>query len=512
MPYAFTPPIKPFVIASLFNSLRNTKPSQRQASTLYSIGNQVINNNVRYICSQGGVTGAGGGPSGTSGIISDGTVRWLAIAPELSQEGDLTSNLYVGIGKQTEWADPGEPDEPEDNYDGEIDALNNATAFIRVDSNNLRMGIQNNVWTTATVYSQYDPSISQLDYPTPHYCVVNSTQIYKCLDNKNGAASTVAPSGTSATPIETADGYIWKYVGSIAFSEQFDFATTQFCPAPANSGVTVNGEISTFDDISIAATPFAVSDTITVTVVGDGTSASAAVRTVTAGSDKSITSIYATNGGSGYTSAHAIAKLSTAVGSGATATIALDAGEVDAIAVTAGGSAYDTATVIILGDGTGAEATANIVANQVVSVTVDDPGADYTWAEVFIIPGTKGAVAKAVLSPINGHGSNLLTELNASTLLISTKLTPALNNYIPTEPNVADGTFRQVSLVGGIMSDEGSDRNAVAYLGKAHPEYETSEDLNKYKENSGYVLYINNISAITHTSSQEEVIKISISL
>lgn len=514
MAYSFTPTIKPFVISSLYDSIKAARPARRLPNTSYIMGVQVVNSNNRYICIQAGVTGAGSGPSGSTGAFFDGSVRWLAMGPDPVQDGDIISNLYIGLGKQEEWSNPSVPDAPNTSYNGEREALDDATAFLRLDATNLRLGIANAGWTSGTAYSQYDPDTNQLNYPTSHYCIVGNTFVYKCLDNNGGANSVDAPSGVATSLIETADGYIWKYVGEITNSEQFDFSTTQFVPAPNGIAVGsyVQGEISTFNALVTAGDSFDESVDIEVIVVGNGAGSSAAARAAVAGGSKTITGLYATAGGSGYTEAFAIAGDAAAVGGGAEVEVEVDSGVIDSISVTETGVDYDDAVVVIIGDGTGAEATANIVSGALTSVTIDDPGTGYTWARAFVIAGTGGAVAKAVFSPTNGHGSNIVTELGVKALLISTKLTPALNAYIPTEPTAEDGSFRQVTLVSGVQGDASSDRNAEAYLGKSHYLYDSVEDLNKYKDGSGYVLYINNISAIIHTSSQEEIIKISISL
>ena len=74
-------------------------------------------------------------------------------------------------------------------------------------------------------------------------------------------------------------------------------------------------------------------------------------------------------------------------------------GELDSIAVTAGGSGYTSApTVIIEGDGTGAVATATLTGNAVSGVTVTSEGRGYSFAFVkFSGGGGSGAAATASL-------------------------------------------------------------------------------------------------------------------
>ena len=507
MAYSFTSSIKPYVISSLYEAMKTIRPLPRTPSTVYSVGSQVSNANIKYVCIQDGVTGTGNGPSNSSGATYDGTVRWLPIGTDNVQDGDVISNLYLGVGRQTEWTNPAVPDLPDTSVSGQTETLDELTALIKLDSSNFRLGLKNNVWATGTVYSQYDPEVTS--YISPIYTVVGGVHVYKCLDNNSGAESTEPPSGTGTFLIETADGYIWKYVGTISGPELFTFGTTEFLPIPTTlTSTPVKGEISSFSDIVTTPKPFTPSESITVTIIGDGVGASAAPRTIAAGSDLALTGIYATAGGSGYSKAFAIAYNGLEIGTGATGSATISIGEISSIDVTAPGENYTTASVLIIGDGTGATATANISSGLINAIDVDNHGTGYTWARVFIIPGESGGVSRAKLSPPGGHGANIDTELGISSLLISARLSSSLIDYIPTEPNDPDGSFRQLSLVSGVL---GSTKNALAYIGPSHPDYASGSQA-KYQKGSGFVLYMNNIIAIDHTTSQEEVIKISISL
>lgn len=514
MPYSFSPAINTFVITSLFDSIRQARPSNRQPSTSYSVGTQVTIGSTRYIAIQGGTTGTGAGPSGNSGQFNDGTVRWLALGQESVFEGNIISNIYLGVGKQTEWANPANPPAPDVSLNGQTQALKDLTALVKLNPENFRLGFKANAYESGTVYSQYNPAINQSSYTGPHYSVVNGRNVYKVIDNNGGSESVDAPSGTSSLNIETPDGYIWRFVGTVASSEQFDFGTSEFLPLPANSTVAqAAGEISTFDHMVATPIPFDEDDALTVGIIGTGANASAVPRTNTSGQNKSITGFFAASGGSGYgADSFVLAWKSGLTGSGSLLNTTVTGGEVSAITVQAAGSGYASASVIIIGDGEGATATATVSNGSITNIQITNAGDDYTWARAFVIPGTQGAVARAVLSPESGHGSDLATELNASTLLISAKLSPATNAYVPTEPDDQDGSFRQISLVSGVQAATGSERNAIAYVGPANTKYSSPGSLNKYREGSGYVLYVNNLSAITHTTSQEEVIKISISL
>lgn len=515
MPFEFTPTIKPFVAACLYESLTTPAVEQRRANFYYGQGVQVYNRGNRYISIQAGITGPGIGPTATSGTQNDGAVVWLALGPDKLSSNSINGNFYLGIGKQTPWDNPSAPDAPDVSPISMSQALDDVTCFLRLNSSNMRLGFEAHEWTTGTVYSQYDPSIDQLDYPTPSYVVVGGSFIYRCLDNNNDAPSTVEPFGTNGGIIELSDGYIWKYIGTISNSELFEFGTSTFAPVPQSGTLAEEdlsvGSISTFGSLTSSATPFDELDDIATVVYGDGSGASATARVSILGGQKTITGLFASNGGSLYTDAFAVAYNNDAPGTGCTLEVDLDAGAIDSITVLQSGEDYVEATVLIIGDGSGAEAEAIISSGQIAAINVTNGGSDYTWARAFVIPGTAGAVARAIMAPVGGHGSNLPSELNASTLLISATLASSLNNYIPTDTGGVDGSFRQVTLVSNIQPQSGTPRNQAAYIGPSHIEYNNADaELDKYQQGTGFVLYMNNIVAVTHTATQEEIIKISI--
>jgi len=72
-------------------------------------------------------------------------------------------------------------------------------------------------------------------------------------------------------------------------------------------------------------------------------------------------------------------------------------GSIDSISVTAGGSGYSTAAVVITGDGTGATATATIAGNAITDITITSAGLGYSFALVEITGDGTNATALAVL-------------------------------------------------------------------------------------------------------------------
>jgi hypothetical protein len=94
-------------------------------------------------------------------------------------------------------------------------------------------------------------------------------------------------------------------------------------------------------------------------------------------------------------------------------------GSIDVVNVINGGNGYtngtNTVSILISGDGSEFSAEAFVSNNVIQDITVLNKGYDYTYANVSIIPETGysgfGAELDFSVSPIGGHGFNLLEEL-----------------------------------------------------------------------------------------------------
>ena len=93
------------------------------------------------------------------------------------------------------------------------------------------MPIPRHNWTTGTVYDYYrgdygsqwsstvtdivktvNAGINLWASTTLFYVLSSTNNVYKCMSNNGGVASTVEPSGTSNAEYSTGDGYWWKYM------------------------------------------------------------------------------------------------------------------------------------------------------------------------------------------------------------------------------------------------------------------------------------------------------------
>ena len=119
-------------------------------------------------------------------------------------------------------------------------------------------------------------------------------------------------------------------------------------------------------------------------------------------------------------------------------------GTIEAIKVVDGGSGYGAATINILGDGIGATAEAICSGGKVVGITITNPGSGYTWTDIQItgLTGSSGATARAIMSPLGGHGSNAIDELNANSIIFYTSISRDKNQGIE-----INNDYRKVGLV-----------------------------------------------------------------
>jgi hypothetical protein len=118
-----------------------------------------------------------------------------------------------------------------------------------------------NLWQSNTHYSMYDHLDGDLETKNFFITVDDDTEynVWKCLFNKStdtiNVNSTVAPSrvGSAAdlNPVETGDGYVWKYMYTITKSQYEKFATSQYIPIIANTEVIEGATRGTIEVIKV---------------------------------------------------------------------------------------------------------------------------------------------------------------------------------------------------------------------------------------------------------------------
>jgi hypothetical protein len=408
-----------------------------------------------------------------------------------------TNNLYLFIGRPQGWDN--EPTAPTPVNVPYQDTLYwaDTVALKRIVPNDFKQVVLRKNWSAGVVYSQYDNASSTL-YGSNFYVLTQDNNVYKCISNNFGAASSVKPTGTSTNVITTSDGYRWKYLYSLSDTDLLKFLTGDFMPVNLNYDVALTSIKGTVDNAVVisAGNSYLTNSNITVSILGDGTGAN--------------------------------------VGS-----------------------------ILITG------------ANTIDRIVIDNPGSNYTYANLVIQGGGGGnAIARAIVSPINGHGSDVLTELGARYVMINTRLNyaegggdfPVINDYrrigivknpisnatstIATETTLDATITLNVSNVTGTFSlDEyisGDNTNSNAFIVSANANVASGNVTIRYitpielfagniifsagetirganslavgtiseimpaevKKNTGQILYVENRAKITRASDQAENIHI----
>ena len=287
------------------------------------------------------------------------------------------ANVYFTFGRPIPWANERDPDDPTTSVESYIDVWRNMIGGKKIKGSDVCLCIPRFNWTFGTVYDVYDDTLDSKELKNgtrQFYVVTDDFNVYKCLYNNKGASSTVKPTLTPQyEPFQTADKYIWKYMFSVSSQDQLKFTTTNFIP-------------------------------VKTLTVQDGSTQWRVQNNAVSGA------------------VHVCKMLSV-------------------------GTGYKNANVWvqIVGDGAGANAFAvrNASTNTISEIIVDNEGAGYTRANVYIWGGLgSGAKAHAVISPPGGHGADAATELGAAYVMISVQLDNTEQNKFS-----VNNDFRQVAII-----------------------------------------------------------------
>lgn len=232
-------------------------------------------------------------------------------AEQFAEAFSETSNtiMYLFVGKNTEFPDDNNPPTPVNSTANiEFTPWRDMYGAKRITTSDVTHAIPRHDWTSSVVYDQYDDQDTNL-LEDDFYVMTDDYNVYKCLFNANGTASTTKPTGVATTPFTTADGYIWKYMYTVTTAKALKFLTNDYIPVQTLAS-------------------------------DDGTDQ---WDVQTAAIDGGIHVVKVTSGGSGYGSAPAVTI--TGDGAGATATAVLTSGAVTAVNITNPGSGYTRATV-----------------------------------------------------------------------------------------------------------------------------------------------------------------------
>ena len=354
---------------------------------------------------------------------------------------DDKDTLYAFIGKSNPWTDDESPDTEtaavlDEYYNVKKDMLYGK----RLTRSDIAYVVDKKVWTSNTIYTQYDHRDSTL-YDNDFYVINNNLDVYKCLFNNYDGYSNTEPSSKANTAFTTADGYIWKYMYSVSVANNEKFSTDTLMPIDANASVTAAASNGSIDVILIDRTgqDYKTANG-TVQEVVNTTIFKLETDNINSNGYYTNSSFYIETGNS----AGDIATITDYVSNSSGRYVTIDT----ALANVDITSTYLISPKInISGDGQNATAYCTVDANTgtIDSVNIINSGANYSFANVEVQANTSfgsNASLSAIMSPKGGHGFDPITELNCNQIMIEQTYSNSEINTVST-----DIDFRQAGII-----------------------------------------------------------------
>lgn len=296
---------------------------------------------------------------------------------------------YIGVGRSQDW-------DSADNVPSPLNSLKSETEF-RLNLQSVKTAedisyvAPRNNWTSGTIYSGWNEK--QVGQPTvKNYVITDDNQVYVCLEaGKTTAgvavASSVKPTSIDAEAERLSDGYVWKYLYTMAATDSTKFLTSNYFPVKYQPVTDSASSALEVDQRGIQ---------------------DAAV-------DGQIAGISIIQGGTGYTSAPTVTI--TGNGDSAQATAFVSSGAVVKVEM---------------------KDSANSLGYF--------PGNGYDYANIsFSGGGGSGASARPNISPVNGFGFDPRQDLKSTAIMFNTKPSGDEN-----EDFIIGQDFRQVGLMKGL--------------------------------------------------------------
>lgn len=313
-----------------------------------------------------------------------------------------------------------------------------------ITTNNIVPVIENNIWTTNTIYTMYDNTSNSL-FSNNNYYVVSPPNIvgapyniYKCINNANGSPSTVQPMAMQSTTFTTIDGYSWRYITSVSDEAYVQFSAGSFIPVFSNA--IIQSSAATYSGVEV----------VMVTNAGAGYSTyfsgsiqggnSSVIQIDAAAS--SLNNFYTNNGIYVFQNSSSIGQIRTITNYVSNTTGNWVYVNTPLSNVSIGTVSYNyniSPQVNFVTDGTVdpiAYSVVNTSTNSIASIVILNNGANISWANVSIISNSAyvstPASVYAIVPPPGGHGSNPEMELLVQGFAMSISFANSESNTIPT--------------------------------------------------------------------------------
>ena len=360
---------------------------------------------------------------------------------------------------------------PLDSTKNDIDTYNSMIFGNKIKASDVSLMIQRNDWSANTIYDIYDPQDHDLSTKT-FFVVVNEGSnyfVYKCLDNNNRSPSTVQPSGTDAQPFNTPnDGYVWKYLYTLDDFSFRTFATAQYIPVDSSQNSNTISSLGGIEVITVDPAnrgsgynnytigSFTSSDSIRYNNNANRYALNSSASPINAfytGCLLKVTSI-ATN----QTEYKVITDYSI-IGSDKIVTI-----DTPFSITLKAGDLYEIYPNVVVQDLKGTS-TSTCIARAIISantgnsvslIEVINPGSNYRNALAFVsvdnsVGVTSNTILNPIISPIKGHGSDLVSELFAYRVCVTSTFSGNSGVFLSdsgyqTIGIIKDPTFANVTL------------------------------------------------------------------
>ena len=296
---------------------------------------------------------------------------------------------YMGLGHPQNWTDESLAPSPYENDVTSNTTWQNMYAMKEIASEEISFATPNHAWISGSYYAAYDDRDVNIE-GKEFYINTPANNIYLCIRGGQGSSVNNPDDHADAmttSNIETADGYIWKYLYTVDNTSSDRFLTASFIPVNySTAGGGTNENINQWN-----------------------------VQQAAANIKGSIFNIIIDNGGANFTSAP---------------TITIDGnGDRDT-----NGDPDFSATAIL---GTG------VNSDKVVEVTITNPGKNFSAANIgFSGGGGDGLAMHPVIGPKDGFGADARVDLRAHYVAIHSQFNGTENADLLTA-----SSFRQIALI-----------------------------------------------------------------
>jgi hypothetical protein len=424
-----------------------------------------------------------------------------------------TNKVYLMIGKNDPWSgtsageyvetSPSDIDVPVpiDTSVSQYIHYNSMIAAKLIQSTSVSHVLKRVNWTSGTVYPEYNQYTDDI-IDTDFFVFTDAFRVYKCISNNGGVTSTIQPTGTSASIIETSDKYRWKFMLEVQQSDVLKYVTTDWIPVNSPANASAQPEQKAVEDAAVAGALEHIA------VTSGGTLYKTDTGQGQAGTSTSITLAATASATDDYYNAMTV-YISDGVGSGQIRTITDYVGLTKVATVSVAWttnpdntSVYEVMPAVTLtpqaGDtplGTGAVArVSGVTGGAITKVSMVSVGSNYRFLTAVVTSGMAAGGSAAVLaartSPPGGHGKNAVSELGGAYVMMNIRLIGNEGADFPINDD-----FRKVHLVANPTA------SGSAATGSTYNSTELDQD-------SGSIIYTEFRGPIVRASDSTEDIKL----